>query len=141
VRLLAAGTGVEIAATGGDEVLDERARSAYRDRLRDLEDEIAGAEADADLGRAARLRDEREFLLRELAAAVGLGGRTRRLGDDADRARKAVTMRIRDVVNRLETPLPALARHLRAALRTGRECCYDPEQPVQWRVRTGPSSA
>ncbi|NYJ07696.1 ATP-binding protein [Petropleomorpha daqingensis] len=138
VRLLAAGTGVEIAAAGGDEVLDERARSAYRDRLRTLEDEIADAEADADLGRAGRLRDEREFLLRELAAAVGLGGRARRLGDDADRARKAVTMRLRDVVTRLETPMPALARHLRAALRTGRECCYDPEQPVRWRVRTGP---
>jgi hypothetical protein len=138
VRLLAAGTGVEIVAAGSDEVLDERARAAYRDRLRELEDELADATGAADLGRVGRLREEREFLLRELSAALGLGGRARRLGDDADRARKAVTMRLRDVLARLETPLPALARHLRGALRTGRECCYDPEQPVRWRVRTGP---
>jgi hypothetical protein len=138
VRLLAAGAGVELEpSTGSDEVLDERARAAYRDRLRDLEDEIAEATDRADLGRAERLTDERAFLLRELSAALGLGGRSRRLGDDADRARKAVTMRLRDVVARLDEPLPALARHLRATLRTGRECCYDPPEPVSWRVRAG----
>jgi hypothetical protein len=46
-------------------------------------------------------------------------------------------MRLRDVIARLDDPLPALTRHLRAAVRTGRECCYDPEEPVSWRVRTG----
>jgi hypothetical protein len=138
LRLLAAGAGVELGPpTGADEVLDERARAAYRDRLRDLEDEIAEATDDADLGRAERLTDERAFLLRELSAALGLGGRSRRLGDDADRARKAVTMRLRDVVARLDEPLPGLARHLRAALRTGRECCYDPPETVSWRVSAG----
>ena len=138
VRLLASGAGVDLGPPGGaDEVLDDQARAAYRDRLRALEDEIAEASDDADLGRAERLRDERAFLLRELSAALGLGGRSRRLGDDTDRARKAVTMRLRDVIARLDDPLPALARHLRAAVRTGRECCYDPEEPVSWRVRTG----
>ena len=138
VRLLASGAGVDLGPPGGgDEVLDDQARAAYRDRLRTLEDEIAEASDDADLARAERLRDERAFLLRELSAALGLGGRSRRLGDDTDRARKAVTMRLRDVIARLDDPLPALARHLRAAVRTGRECCYDPEEPVSWRVRTG----
>ena len=123
---------------GGDEILDDRARAAYRDRLRSLEDEIAEATDDADLARAERLRDERAFLLRELSAALGLGGRARRLGDDADRARKAVTMRLRDVIGRLDQPLPELARHLRSAVRTGRSCSYDPPEPVSWEVRTGP---
>jgi hypothetical protein len=138
-RLVAVSAGVDLGPpAGGDEVLDERARAAYRDRLRTLEDQIAEATADADLGRAERLRDERAFLLRELSAALGLGGRARRLGDDADRARKAVTMRLRDVIGRLDEPLPALARHLRAALRTGRTCAYDPPEPVSWQVRTVP---
>jgi hypothetical protein len=138
IRLLAGAAGVELGPpAGADEVLDERARAAYRDRLRALEDELAEASDGADLGHAERLRDERAFLLRELSAALGLGGRSRRLGDDADRARKAVTMRLRDVIARLDEPLPALARHLRAAVRTGRECCYDPEEPISWRVRTG----
>jgi hypothetical protein len=138
VQLLARGAGVDLGPTAGaDEVLDDRARAAYRDRLRALEDEIAEASDAADLGQAERLRDERAFLLRELSAALGLGGRSRRLGDDSDRARKAVTMRLRDVIARLDEPLPALARHLRAAVRTGRECCYDPEEPVRWRVQAG----
>jgi hypothetical protein len=137
LRLLAAGAGVALLpADGGDEVLDERARAAYRDRLRILEDEIADAEADTDVGRAQRLRDEREFLLRELSAALGLGGRARRLGDEADRARKAVTMRLRDAIAHLDGPLPGLAAHLRASVRTGRECCYAPGEPVSWRVST-----
>ncbi|TFV89414.1 AAA family ATPase [Blastococcus sp. CT_GayMR16] len=142
VRLLAAGAGVELGpSTGADEVLDERARSAYRTRLRELEDYIAEARGDTDEERAGRLEDEREFLLRELSAALGLGGRPRRLGDDADRARKAVTMRLRDVIARLEQPLPALARHLRAAVRTGRACSYEPEEPVSWRVRSRPPTS
>ena len=142
VRLLAAGAGVELEpTTGSDEVLDERARSAYRTRLRELEDDIADARADGDAGRTGRLEDEREFLLRELSAALGLGGRSRRLGDESERARKAVTMRLRDVVARLDDPLPALARHLRAALRTGRVCSYEPEEPVSWRVRSRPPAS
>jgi hypothetical protein len=137
VRLLAAGAGVEMPTLGrGDEVLDERARAAYRDRLRVLEDDLADAEAAADLGSAQRIRDEREFLLRELSAALGMGGRPRRLGDDTDRARKAVTMRLRDAIARLDGPMPGLAEHLRAAVRTGRECCYAPDEPVSWRVST-----
>jgi hypothetical protein len=138
VALLAAAAGVDLPLTGGgDEVLDERARTAYRDRLRALEDELAEADAATDLGRAERLRDERDFLLRELSAALGLGGRPRRLGDDVDRARKAVTMRLRDAIARFEEPLPELAAHLRSAVHTGRECCYAPDEPVSWYVRTG----
>jgi hypothetical protein len=71
-----------------------------------------------------------------LSTALGLGGRPRRLGDEADRARKAVTMRLRDAIIRLDRALPQLADHLRTTVRTGRECCYMPDRPVSWRVST-----
>jgi hypothetical protein len=119
-------------ATMGDPVLDEQARSAYRRRLRELDDAVEDAESTGDGLRAERARAEREFLLDELAAATGLGGRSRRLGDDTDRARKAVTMRIRNAISRIGSAHPSLARHLTAAVRTGRVCSYDPEQPVVW---------
>ncbi len=73
-------------------------------------------------------------LIAELSAAVGLGGRSRRLGDDADRARKAVTMRMRNAVARIGREHPALGRHLDLAVRTGTVCLYEPEQPVTWSV-------
>ena len=86
------------ASAGLGPVLDDTARRAYRARLAELDRELDEAEADADLGRAERVRAERSMLASELAAAFGLGGRARMAGDPAERARKAVTMRIRAAI-------------------------------------------
>lgn len=118
----------------GVDVLDDQARGAYRARLHDLDTDIAEAQEMGDAARADRARDERDFLLAELSAAVGLGGRSRRLGDDGDRARKAVTMRIRNAITRISRLHPSLGRHLSLAVRTGTVCSYEPEQPVRWTV-------
>ena len=75
-------------------VLDAAARSAYRRRLADLDQELDEAAVDNDSGRVEQLSREREFLIAELTAAFGLGGRVRVSGDRAERARKAIAMRI-----------------------------------------------
>ena len=102
--------------------------AACRQRLHDLEAELAEATQWADAGRAARLREEIEFLGEELSSAYGLGGRVRKAGDVGDRARKAVTSRIRETIDRIGKEHPALARHLENAIRTGTFCSYDPER-------------
>lgn len=103
------------------EVLDATARAAYRERLRELE---------GDPDRAA----EREALLEALASAYGLGGRVRRTGSAAERARTAVTSRIRGAVRRIARDDPALGRHLDRSVRTGAFCVYDPDPPEKWTV-------
>jgi hypothetical protein len=115
-------------------VLDQRARREVRERLADVEEEIDEAERSADPDRAARARQERDALVEELAAATGLGGRSRRLGDQSERARKAVTARIRDVITRIERVHPALGAHLRASVTTGTFCAYSPAAPVSWEL-------
>ena len=95
---------------------------------------MADAEADGDADRVATVTAEREFLVAELASAYGLGGRPRRAGDPAERARTAVTWRIREAIKRTEPVHPELARHLRSAVRTGTFCVYDPEEPTAWEV-------
>jgi hypothetical protein len=132
--LVEAGGGPPAAAAeaGTGPVLDARARAAYKARLAELEEDIAAAEADADRGRAERLRAERDFLAVELGAALGLAGRSRTGGDRAERARKAVTMRIGTAVKAIEAVHPDLARHLRLAVSTGRFCVYRPERPTTW---------
>jgi hypothetical protein len=70
----------------------------------------------------------------ELAAAAGLGGRPRRLGDRSERARKAVTARIRDVIARIERAHPALGAHLRVSITTGTFCAYSPAAPASWEL-------
>jgi hypothetical protein len=117
---------------GADEVLDATARQQIRARLADLDEEIAEAENWSDPERAARARAERDALVREAAAAAGIGRRARRLGDQSERARKTVTARIRDV-NRIEQVHPALGAHLKASVTTGTYCAYSPPTPVAWR--------
>ena len=87
---------------------------------------------DNDLHRAERLHDERDALLHELNQAIGPGGRPRRLGSESERARKAVTGRIRDSIARIAQLHPALAAHLDRAISTGTACRYAPGTPVHW---------
>jgi tetratricopeptide (TPR) repeat protein len=124
---------------GADPVLDEQARSAYRRRLADLDAEIDEAQEWQDRARADRAVIEREALIRELTAAAGLGGRSRRLGDVTERARKTVTARIRDALGKVERAHPALGEHLRATVTTGTSCAYTPgRELVQERESASP---
>jgi len=115
-------------------LIDERARREYQRRLTDLDDDIADARADADLDRVARVEAERDALIEQLTAAYGLGGRPRKAGDPAERARAAVTVRLREALTRIESAHPALGRHLRGSVRTGAWCIYAPERATSWRL-------
>ena len=136
--LVAASAAMEAAAPalrmGADEVLDDRARSEIRARLLDLEAEVEEAGRWHDPERAARAALGRDALVAELAAASGLGGRARRLGDQPERARNAVTARIRDVLDRIECVHPALGAHLRASVTTGTFCSYSPPASTAWEL-------
>ena len=137
VRLLAPEGGELVVAArgmGGDAVLDEEAKARYRRRLALLDEEIDRAAERGDDDRAAEFDGERAALLDELRSASGLGGRDRRLGDEAERARKAVTARIRDVLRKLDGLHPALAAHLRASVSTGATCRYQPEHELTWHL-------
>lgn len=116
------------------EVIDAQARAAYRARLAELQSELDAADAAGDIGRSARMQAERDALIEQLSAAYGIGGRARRTGGSAERARTAVTGRIRDAIRRLEAAHPELGRHLSRAVRTGAFCVYDPDPPARWDV-------
>jgi tetratricopeptide (TPR) repeat protein len=122
--------------TGLGPLLDAGAKEAYRRRLRDLEEELEDAREAADPARALRLEREREFLIAELARAVGLGGRDRKTAAPAERARVSVTRAIRAALARIREHNPTLSNHLDRTVRTGTYCSYqpDPRAPADWRV-------
>jgi cytochrome c-type biogenesis protein CcmH/NrfG len=118
------------------ETLDAQAKAHYRRRLEELEGDLDEARASADPERAARAEEERDFLVRELAAAIGLGGRDRRMGSPSERARVSVTRAIRSALARIDEHSSALGDHLERTIRTGTFCSYrpDPRAPIDWRI-------
>ncbi|MFD7669571.1 ATP-binding protein [Streptomyces anulatus] len=137
VQLLAPEGGDLVVAAGqlgGDPVLDEEAKRRYKEHLARLDAEIDRAAARDDARGVEKYDRERQALLDQLRSAAGLGGRTRRLGDQTERARKTVTARIRDTLRKLDTLHPALAAHLKASVTTGTTCAYRPEHSPDWRL-------
>ena len=125
------------AADIGDagELLDAQARRSYAERASELEQELADAQGDSDVGRIESIRAEMEQLATELSAAVGLGGRARRAGSSAERARQSVTKAIRGAIKRIAEASAPLGDHLERSVRTGISCVFDPDPNAPLRGR------
>ena len=132
--LVAGGAGLTAAAA--DPVLDTAARDAYRRRLAALDDVLDAADAAGDSTRAQQAATERDALLSELRRATGLGGRDRGVSGADERARVNVTRTLRATLDRITDAAPRAGAHLRASIRTGRACRYQPAPggPPRWRV-------
>src|SRR5215210_5109610 len=130
------GAGVSPTGTGdAGEMLDARAKDAYRRRLTEIEDDIEQARALEDTEREMQADTERDFLVRELSRAVGLHGRDRRAASTSERARVSVTRAVRQAIVRVAEHHPELGQHLDRTIRTGKYCAYvpDPGAPAAWR--------
>lgn len=117
----------------GADALDERARREIRSKLRELDDAEADADAAGDGERVALLREERQQLAEAVARDLGLGGRSRKVGDSLERTRKTVSTRIRRTIKQLGSAHPELGRHLERSVDTGMWCAYRPAEPVDWK--------
>jgi tetratricopeptide (TPR) repeat protein len=112
------------------EMLDARAKETYRRRLAEIDEDIAEARTMGDTGRATQAGVERDFLVRELSRAFGLGGRERGAGSTSERARASVTRAVRQAMTRIRQHHPPLGKHLDHAVHTGTYCAYQPEARV-----------
>ena len=123
------------------EAIDARARAEYRQRLEDLDAEIAEAADDNDRGRLDRLQHERDFLVDRLR------GRPRiRWSALAERATSALVGPARRSAPASASPsTPSAGRvapqHSLAtyknSIRTGLFCSYQPEHPIAWAAVAG----
>jgi hypothetical protein len=121
-------------------ILDTRAKAEYKRRLDDLRRDLKEAEQFNDYARAERARAEMDALAEQLASAMGLGGRDRRLNSGAERARCAVTKRIKSSIKTIGEAIPSLGSHLAAQVKTGYFCSYNPppEHPAAWKFDPSP---
>ncbi|MHB8381146.1 MAG: hypothetical protein ACYDC3_02230 [Candidatus Binataceae bacterium] len=135
-ELSAAGLHSDSSGDAG-EMLDARAKGAYRRRLHDLRGFLDDAKAQGNVERAFELEEEISFLTRELSRAVGLGGRDRRAASVAQRSRLNVTRAIRRSIEKIRQHHPALGAYLATRIKTGLQCVYRAEAnrpALQWEL-------
>ncbi len=118
----------------GEVLLDEKAKKAYQRRIHDLQQEIEEATKFNDTARAASLQDEYDQFLEHLSQSLGKGGRSRTVSGTLEKARTAVTWRIRSAIKKIAEAHPALGRHLEVSVKTGTFCEYNPEHEMGWAV-------
>ena len=125
------------------EALDRQAKQEYRRRLVELEETLADLKKRGDVNQAAEAESEIDFLKREIVRAVGLGGRDRRVGSAAERARLNVTSAIKGAARKISEHDSELGRLLDRVIRTGSFCSYVPDRRVSmsWRFSLEESSA
>lgn len=129
---LLAGEPLAPAAGGGELLADARSLREVRAQMRQLAEQLAAAEAGGDGEQALLLRDEYTRLDAHLRSVTGKGGRSRRVPDELERARQAVSAAIRRTMKVLRAAHPALWRHLYRHLRVGLFCEYRPEPALLW---------
>ncbi|MGQ0805522.1 MAG: hypothetical protein ACT4PI_16890 [Actinomycetota bacterium] len=129
--------GVDRRALGdAGEVLDTRARTAYRRRIEELRAEADEALAEGRLEAAEAIQAELDQFVAQLAQAFGLGGRDRRAASATERARLNVTRALRAAIAKLTDALPAAAV-LDRRVHTGLYCAYEPaDDEVRWIVQS-----
>jgi hypothetical protein len=91
--LVAGELGTGLRGSDGDvgPALDSEARAAYKRRLAEIDADIDEATSLGDDERLALAGADRDYLVRELARASGLGGRYRLVGAASERAQASVT--------------------------------------------------
>ena len=120
------------------ELVDAKARSAYRHRIEALRGQIDEALAVGAAQHAETLQGELDVLVHQLAEAFGLGGRARRASSAAERARVNVTRALRAATATLSEALPEAGTVLDRRIRTGLYCAYEPDDgdDVRWVVQS-----
>ncbi len=126
--------GTQFRETAGAVLIDQQAKQEYRARIRQLQTTIEEAEA---LNHQQQLMDARmeyENLLDHLSAAMSLGGRSRKVGSTTEKARSAVTWRIRSAIKKIEAVHPELAEHFSQHIKTGTTCSYQSPIDLDWQL-------
>jgi TolB-like protein len=118
----------------GAPVLDEKAKRSYEKRLLHIQESLAEAEQMQQYPTIERLQQEYDELLDHLSQSLGKGGRSRTTSRSLEKARSAVTWRIRSAIKKIKEVHPELAKHFKVTIQTGYFCTYQPEQPIHWQT-------
>nr|MBX2874754.1 hypothetical protein [Saprospiraceae bacterium] len=118
----------------GEAVFDDKAKKSYQRRISVLQASIEEAELLQQSEQLELLRREYDQLLDHLSQSMGIGGRARKVSGSIEKARTAVTWRIRSAIKKISQVHPTLGKHLKNTIKTGLVCEYTPEKEMNWTV-------
>lgn len=118
----------------GEQVFDHKAKEAYKEKLLDLQKKLEQADFNNDFEKLSSLQEEYDEILDHLSTSLGLSGKVRESGNPIEKARSAVTWRIRSAISKIEKVHPHLGKHLSNSIQTGTFCSYEPETDMEWVV-------
>jgi hypothetical protein len=112
--------------------IDDQARREYKERISEIDKELADAETNHDYERKDALLKDRDDLLSELRRSTGLHGRQREASSDRERRRQAVSKAIHRALKAIKEEHGPLWQHLKKAFKIGEFLSYQPDQPTSW---------
>ena len=122
----------QVPISDSEQMIDKKAKSEYRERIVQLQEDMEEAELMNDAVRSNHLQEEYDQLIDHLSKSLGLGGKLRNVPDQVDKARSAVTWRIRSAIKKIGEVHESLGTHLTASIKTGTFCKYCPERTIPW---------
>ena len=121
-------------SSGMGPLMDDQALQEYRERIKDLKEDIAEAEQNNNPEAAANAREEKQLVESEISEAFGLGGQPRPVGSPQEKARKSVSEAIHRALKNIRTLDSHLGNHLTNSINTGVRVSYSPEPAVAWHL-------
>ncbi len=111
-----------------DEVVDRQTIKSCQDRYERL---VAERERASD-ERICEIESEIAKIAAYLSSALGLGRRSRTMGDEVNKARRRIARVINTAFQKIDASDPDLAKHLRNSVKTHTEMVYEPDREVHW---------
>jgi len=116
----------------GEKLFDATAKKQYEKKIAELQADIREAEQRNDFSQTEKLQEEYDKLIEYLSQSLGIRGKVRESNNPVEKARSAVTWRIRSAIARIESQHPRLGAHLSNAIKTGSFCSYQPDRKNSW---------
>lgn len=127
-KIVAAAEGLETDSAAADDAADKRTIKECEARYDSLVAEREHAEGD----RVSEIETEISKIAAYLSSALGLGKRSRKMGDEVAAARRRIARVINIAIDKIEKSDAKLATHLRNSIRTYTEMVYEPDREVDW---------
>jgi len=124
--------GSSIDEKSADFVIDNKAKAEYQNKIQHLLIEIDDAKELQNFELMSKLQEEYDILVEHLTQSLGLDNKPREIGSSVEKARSAVTWRIRSAIKKIKSAHPELAKHFSNSISTGTFCSYKPEFEIQW---------